>query len=69
MSKYVLSKETENDIDEIFEFGEYKFGYDQAITYLIGLEEHFEALATNSKIGKKPLLPFLPHFFQSFCPT
>lgn len=52
MSKYVLSKETENDIDEIFDFGEYKFGYAQAISYLIGLEEHFEALATNPQIGK-----------------
>ena len=26
MSKYVLSQEAENDIEEIFEFGEIKFG-------------------------------------------
>ena len=26
MSKYVLSQEAENDIGEIFEFGEIKFG-------------------------------------------
>ena len=43
MLKYVLSEETEKDIDEIFDFGEDKFGNAQAITYLIGLEEHFEA--------------------------
>ena len=42
---YVLSEEAASDIDEIFEFGEYKFGNAQAINYLIGLEEHFEKLA------------------------
>lgn len=53
MSKYVLAEEAENDIEEIFDFGENKFGNAQAITYLIGLEEHFEALAKNPDIGKK----------------
>lgn len=53
MSKYVLSEEAENDIEEIFDFGEYKFGNALAITYLMGLKEHFEALAKNPDIGKK----------------
>ncbi|HCO82175.1 MAG TPA: plasmid stabilization protein [Arenibacter sp.] len=53
MSKYVLSQEAENDIEEIFEFGEYKFGKAQAISYLIQMEEHFVLLAENPGIGKK----------------
>ena len=53
MLKYVLSEEAEKDIEEIFDFGEDKFGNAQAITYLIGLEEHFEALTKNPDIGKK----------------
>ena len=53
MSKYVLSQEAENDIEEIFEFGETKFGNAQAISYLIQMEEHFMLLAKNPGIGKK----------------
>lgn len=50
---YVLSEEAVADIDEIFEFGEYKFGYDQAIKYLIGLDEQFQKLANNPHIGRE----------------
>lgn len=53
MPRYTLSREAENDIEEIFDFGEYKFGHEQAIKYLIGLQEHFELLAKNPKIGKQ----------------
>lgn len=49
---YVLSEEAVADIDEIFEFWEYKFGNSQAIRYLIGLEEHFEKLSDNPHIGR-----------------
>ena len=66
---YVLSEETKADIDEIYEFGEGKFGQDQAIKYLIGLEEHFEKLSANYHIGrarndiKKGLysIPYISH--------
>ena len=66
---YVLSEETKADIDEIYEFGEAKFGQDQAIKYLIGLEEHFDKLSANYHIGrtrndiKKGLysLPYISH--------
>ncbi len=65
----VLSEEAAADIDDIFEFGEYKFGNAQAINYLIGLEEHFEKLKDNPDIGrerndiKKGLysLPYVSH--------
>ena len=66
---YVLSEKTKADIDEIYEFGEGKFGQDQAIKYLIGLEEQFEKLSANYRIGrtrndiKKGLysLPYISH--------
>lgn len=50
---YVLSEEAAADIDEIFAFGEHKFGHEQAIKYLIGLEEHFEKLSNSPEIGRK----------------
>ena len=53
MARYILSEEAENDIGQIFDFGEYKFGRSQAIDYLIGLQDHFEALAYNPDIGKQ----------------
>lgn len=66
---YVLSEEAAADIDEIFKFGEYKFGNAQTIKYMIGLEEHFEKLTNNPDIGrerndiKKGLysLPYISH--------
>ena len=50
---YVLSEEAATDIDEIFEFGEIKFGNAQAINYLIGLEDHFDKLTNNPDIGRQ----------------
>lgn len=66
---YSLSEETKADIDEIYEFGKDKFGHDQAIKYLIGLEEHFDKLSADYHIGrmrndiKKGLysLPYISH--------
>lgn len=50
---YVLSEEAAVDIEEIFEFGEKKFGNAQAINYLIGLEELFKKLTNNPDIGRE----------------
>ncbi|OIP51188.1 MAG: plasmid stabilization protein [Flavobacteriaceae bacterium CG2_30_34_30] len=50
--KYVLSELAEFDIDEIFDYGNYKFGKERAINYLIGLQSHFEALSLNPGIGR-----------------
>lgn len=52
MYTYFLSDEAENDVEDIFDFGKYKFGYNQAIKYLDGLELQFELIARNPKIGK-----------------
>jgi toxin ParE1/3/4 len=50
---YVLSQEADNDIEAIFAHGEIKFGSTQAISYLIGLNEHFETIAKKPATGKK----------------
>ncbi len=50
---YVLSQEADNDIEDIFEYGQYRFGASQAIQYLIGLNDHFKAIAKNPDIGKE----------------
>ena len=49
---YVLSQEADNDIEDIFEYGEYRFGTSRAIEYLIGLNDHFKAIAKNPDVGK-----------------
>jgi toxin ParE1/3/4 len=78
MSNYVLSKETQKDIDEIFEFGVYKFGHHQALNYLIDLGSNFKTLSENPNIGKKRdeikqglySLPFCSHIiFYRILPT
>lgn len=53
ISGYVLSQEADNDIEDIFEYGEHQFGISQAIEYLIGLNNHFNAIANNPDIGKE----------------
>lgn len=53
MNGYVLSKEADNDIENIFEYGEYQFGTSQAIEYLIGLNNLFHTIANNPNIGKE----------------
>lgn len=50
---YVLSLEADNDIEAIFEYGEYHVGNSQAMEYLVGLNDHFKAIAKNPKIGKE----------------
>ena len=53
MDQYILSKKTQEDIDDIYDFGADKFGEDQALEYLIGLRTNFEFLLKNPHIGKK----------------
>jgi len=50
-ASYVLSQEADNDIEDIFEYGEIKFGAYQAIEYLIGMNNNIEAIAKNPDIG------------------
>ena len=66
MNQYVLAEAAKNDLQEIYDFGIYKFGYAQATKYLEGLQDYFDALTKNPDIGKqrdeiKAGLYSLPH--------
>lgn len=50
---YRLSKEADLDLDDIFDYTEVDFGFDQAITYLLDLDAVFQSLVKNPEIGRK----------------
>lgn len=52
MDRYILSKKSQEDIESIYEYGNYKFGKEVAIKYLIELNFCFENLSENPKMGK-----------------
>jgi len=47
MATYRLSRQADQDIDNIFSFGVERFSIDQATTYLLGLHDHFGLLVEN----------------------
>lgn len=47
MNSYILTKDAEEDLDRIHEFGVYKFGMQQADKYYELLFESFEKIASN----------------------
>lgn len=53
MDKYVLSKKSQEDIEAIYDYGNYKFGKKRAIQYLVELKSCFEHLSENPDMGKK----------------
>jgi len=69
MLHYILSRKTEEDIDEIYVFGSRKFGKDQALDYLIDFRVYFQFLFKNPNIGKQRnqnySSPFVSHII--FC--
>ncbi len=50
--KYVLSKEADFDLEEIFEYTYEEFGLNQAIKYLEYIDETFLIIVNNPQIGK-----------------
>ncbi len=52
MGVYKLSKEANNDIAGIYEFGIESFGIVPAKEYLIGMHDLFQTLANNPNIGR-----------------
>lgn len=52
MHHYILSRKTQEDIDEIYEFGSNEFGKNKSLDYLIELRAHFQFLLDNPIIGK-----------------
>lgn len=50
--KYELSQEADNDLQEIYDYTVEKFGADQAVDYLTGLDETFNQLCTHPHAGR-----------------
>jgi len=50
---YELSPKADRDLEDIFEYTEREFGFDQAIIYVSGFETLFETILTNPKLGKE----------------
>ncbi|GAA3623341.1 type II toxin-antitoxin system RelE/ParE family toxin [Flavivirga jejuensis] len=51
--KYILSRKTQEDIDELFDYGIHHFGNDKTLDYLLGLRTYFKSIQENPEIGKK----------------
>ena len=49
---YELSQEADQDLDEIFDYTEAEFGFDQAVAYL-KFDVLFERLLENPELKKK----------------
>ena len=50
---YELSQEADKDLDEIFDYTEAEFGFDQAVAYINQFDVIFGKLLDNPEIGKK----------------
>ena len=50
---YELSPEADQDLEEIFEYTEREFGFDQAIEYLSGFDGLLGKLVNNPELGKE----------------
>jgi len=50
---YILSKEADFDIEDIFDYTEREYSFNQAIKYLLNFESVFNSLLINPQIGRK----------------
>ncbi len=50
---YELSPEADQDLEEIFDYTERAFGFNQAVEYLSGFDGVFTKLVNNPKLGKE----------------
>lgn len=50
---YVLSKDADLDLEEIFDYTETEYGFNHAVTYLTDLEKVFESLVFQPEIGRQ----------------
>ena len=53
INTYELSQEADQDLDEIFDYTEAEFGFDQAVVYTNQFDVVFEKLLDSPGIGKK----------------
>ena len=52
LNSYELSAEADKDLEEIYDYTEAEFGENQAIKYLLGLDELFSFLSVHPKAGR-----------------
>lgn len=50
---YILSEIADKDLEDIFDYTLNEFGFNQAETYLLEIEEIFQNLFLNPRLGKK----------------
>ena len=50
---YILSESADKDLEDIFDYTEVQFGFDQAEKYLIEIENVFQNLVKNPESGRK----------------
>ena len=50
---YKLSREADQDLEEIFDYGEWHFGLDKAVSYLEKFDVLFAELVNYSELGRK----------------
>jgi toxin ParE1/3/4 len=53
MGIYKLSKAAATDIEDIFEYGFFRFGSEQAKNYIEAMEQHFLLLSDNVGLGRE----------------
>ena len=49
---YEISQEADNDLGDIFDYTVDKFGLEQAIKYVSGLEDVFKNICCNQELGR-----------------
>ena len=53
MNYFILSQETQKDIEAIYSYGSQIFGENKALNYLIELRSYFQLLSDNPHLGKE----------------
>ena len=52
ISSYILSPETEQDLNDVFDYTEGVYGFDQAVSYLSEFDDIFHQLIDNPELGR-----------------
>lgn len=53
MTKFILSKAADADLEDIFDYTLKEFGLDQAVSYVSGFDDTFNMIAENLEIGRE----------------
>tara|TARA_A200000159_G_C7045889_1_gene224024 strand:- start:76 stop:369 length:294 start_codon:yes stop_codon:yes gene_type:complete len=53
MTKVILSKAADADLEDIFDYTLEEFGLDQAVSYVSEFDDTFETISENPEIGRK----------------